>query len=44
MEQNISIYQNNIGEEEITADPQITSPTHPLFTDPYLHNHVQLAY
>ena len=40
MEQNELIYQNNIGEEEIPTDPQITLPTHPLFTDPYLLNHI----
>ena len=33
MEQNVSIHQNNIGEEEILTDPQITSPTHPLVTE-----------
>ena len=29
MKQNVSIYQNNNGEEEIPTDPQITSLTHP---------------
>ena len=33
MDQNVSIYQNNIGEEETPTDPQITSPTHPLVTE-----------
>ena len=40
MEQSALISQNQIGEEEILTDPQITSPTHPLFTDPYLHDHI----
>ena len=40
MKQNVSIYQNNNGEEEIPTDPQITSPAHPSFTDPYLHDHI----
>ena len=33
MEQNSLISQNQIGEEEILTDPQITSPTHPLVTE-----------
>ena len=33
MEQNVSIHQNNIDEEEFPTDPQITSPTHPLVTE-----------
>ena len=33
MEQSALISQNQIGEEEILTDPQITSPTHPLVTE-----------
>ena len=33
MEQSALISQNQIGEEEILTDPQITSPTHPSVTE-----------
>ena len=38
MEQNVSIHQNNIDEEEFPTDPQITSPTHPLVTESLLQS------
>ena len=38
MEQSALISQNQIGEEEILTDPQITSPTHPLVTESLLQS------